>query len=265
MTDFESVDLKLGRAKEHFTTFEAELATYYKSEPIRPKPLAKTDPSREPFTVAILHAPPAALSLTFGDFVHNMRSTLDHLAMALALDNDADPQDTTIQFPICDHPDRYFGSPGEKSKERPSTPPRGTGGFSVRALTPEAQTFVEGFQPYHKGKESWTLTELQFLDNMDKHRNILRTKMVPTAYVETPGVKTEWATPVPDLVDGVLFATVIYPTGYTGVQVYPDFFAQICVEHSRWPSGVNEAKSFGREFLIPHVERIVREAKSHFS
>jgi hypothetical protein len=265
MTDFKGVDLKFGRAKEHLAAFQVELATYFKTKPMTAIPQPKTDPRREPFAISISQSPPGSLSLVFGDFIHNVRSTLDHLVMALALDNGADPYDRTIQFPICDDPDRFFGKPNAKTGARPKIPPGGTGGNNIRALRPPEQAFIEGLQPYNGAKNSWILAELQFLDNMDKHRNIIGTKFVPSAMFATPGVEIEWVTPVPDLVDGAHFATVIYPANYTGVQVYPDFTAGIHVEHSKWPSGSNEAWSFGNAQLVPHVANIIEEAKILFA
>jgi len=264
MTDFRGVDLKFCRAEQHLAAFEAELATYFKSNPMKAVPQPKTDSLREPFAIAIVHEPPGSLSLTFGDFIHNMRSTLDHLVMALALDNGADPYDRTIQFPICDDPDKFFGRVSPKTGERPSKPPWGTGGHNVRALRPPEQAFIEGLQPYNRGEHSWMLTELQFLDNMDKHRNIIATTFVTSAMLATPGVDVEWVDPVPDLVNGAHFATVIYPPNYHGVQVYPDFTAGIHVKHSKWPSGSNDARSFGRTQLTPHLRSIINEAKRLF-
>lgn len=264
MTDFHSVDLKFCRAEEHLTAFKVELATYFQSKPMKAIPQPQTDPLREPFAIALLQAPPGSLSLTFGDFIHNMRSTLDHLVMSLAVDNGADAYDKTIQFPICDSPNRYFGGTDKKTGNRPAKPKRGTGRYDVRTLRPAEQTFIEGLQPYNRGQNSWTLTQLQFLDNMDKHRNIISTKFVPSAMFATSGVDIEWVEPVPDLVDGAHFATVIYPAGYVGAKVYPDFTAAIHVEHSEWPSGSNDAWAFGNSQLTPHIRSIIDEAKSLF-
>jgi len=262
--DYTSIDLKLERANEHLHAFENELRAYVQSNPISLVAQPRDDPLREPFNINLREPIPDRLSLIYGDFIHNVRSTLDHLVMVLALDNGADPYDSSIQFPICDHPDRFFGEPGKKTGTRPTIPPRGTGGYQVRTLRPPEQAFVEGLQPYRRQGMSWVLTELQNLDNMDKHRNVIEHNIEASVLWGPPlGVQIEWASRL-RLVDGTYVATVVYPPNYTGVQVKPVFTAGISVERSN-RIGFLDAHSFGRNDLIPHIRtQIVAEAKRLF-
>ena len=265
MTDFASVDLKLWRARQHLTEFEMVLSTYLQTNPISLVAQPQTDSVREAFNIRMTAPLPDLLGLIYGDFVHNVRTGLDHLVMALALDNGADPRDNSIQFPICNEPDRFFGSPGGKSHVRPKVPPRGTGGNNVVALRPNAQSFVEALQPYNVGDGAWTLAELQNLDNMDKHRNLIVGRIVPSIFMGFEnGIEIEWASPVPDLKDGSYLATVIYPSGYNGAKVQPGLSAGIYVERFNPPIGILEAQPFGSNQLLPHVRGIVDEAKRLF-
>lgn len=263
MTDFISVDLKLDRATEHLDSFERELGIYVQANPITLVARPQADPLREAFYVGPRDPIPPRLGIVLGDCLHNFRTVLDHVAMALALDNGADVYDSTIQFPICGHPDRFFGEVKPKTGARPGGPPRGTGGYSVRALRPAAQTFVEGLQPYHRVGDSWILTELQALDNMDKHRQLIDHNIEASALFHPPaGIDIEWA-PRLQLKAGAYVATVIYPSGYASVKVQPFFTAGICIERSN-RIGFMDAIAFTRAQLLPHIQGIVAEAKRLF-
>jgi hypothetical protein len=263
MTDFASADLKLWRARQHLTEFQMVLSTYLKTNPVTLVAQPQTDPLRESFDIGLAAPLPDLLGLIYGDFIHNVRTCLDHLAMALAVRSGANPRDNTVQFPICDHPNRYFGNPDHETQVRPGSPPRSTGGNMVRALGPSERAFIEGLQPYHGQGDSWVLSEVQNLDNMDKHRNFIVSRIFPTAFVGFDnGVEIEWASPVPDFVDGAYLATVIYPSGYDGVKVQPGFSAGIYVEGAN--RAMLEAESFGDHQLFPHIRGIIDEAKRLF-
>lgn len=262
MTNYASVDLKLSRAREHMETFKAELTTYVGSDPMYLLPQPHDDPLRKPFNIGLREPPPPRLSVLYGDFVHNLRSTLDHLVMALAIDNGADPFDSTIQFPICDQPDRFFGVLDKKTGKWPRKPIRGTGRYQIRALRSAPQAFIEGLQPYRRPSDAWILEEIQNLDNIDKHRNIIDTNIEASALFGHPDVSIEWATRL-RLEHDTYLATVVYPPGYSGVEVKPMFSAGICVER-RNRIGFLDAIAFGEVNALPHVREIVKEAKAQF-
>lgn len=263
MTDYGSVDAKIARAVEHLAELEAERSRWFESNPLRAVPQPQGDGSREDLYLEVRVPMPGSLNALLGDCVHNLRSALDHLAMALAVDNGADPYDFTVQFPICGTQDAFFGRPNPKTGRRPRTPPRGTGGHQVRALSPSAQAFVEGLQPYHRGNTSWTLTELQQLDNRDKHRSLLELSPEAIAtFHAAPGTTVTYADPL-RLQDGAYFATVTFAPGYSGVKVYPALPVGIGVEQAN-RRGWLDVPGFPRGQLLPHIRAIVDDARCQF-
>ena len=256
--DYSGVDLKIERADEHLRAFESELRVYVEANPITLEAKSDPDPSRERFHIGPRNPLPPRLSLILGDCIHNLRSALDHLVMALALDNGADPDDNSIQFPICTEAAFFHGGQTRSGK---TVGPRGRN--QVRALRPAAQAFIEGLQPYNRGSNAWMLTELGHLDNVDKHRQLIEHTVEASALFRQPGVQVEWMLPM-ELEAGAHIATVVYPTGYTGVKVQPFFTAGITVKRSNG-IGFTEAQPFVREQVLPYIRRdIVDEARRLF-
>jgi hypothetical protein len=229
MTDYVSVWAKLRRAEEHLEAVERELRIWIQSKPVSLVPAG----------------PPKANA--YGTS-HNFRSALGHLAMALAVDNGADPYDSTILFPICGHPGRFYGQPVRGIRR--AVPPRGTGGYAIRALRPAAQAFIEGLQPY-SGKHGTTgLTELQHLGNRDKHRFIIEPRLeILATFQPPPGVIYRYASSL-TLKDGAYFAAASCQSGYSGVKVQPPISAGICVERSS-RVGFMEIQPFVRRDILP--------------
>lgn len=266
MTDYTSVRAKLCRAEKHLSDFEEELRTWVSSKPVKlvsprsPKP-NPDGTSKQDFYVRIVNPLPMSLNVIVGDCVHNFRCVLDHLVMALAISNGADPYDSTTAFPICGHPDNFYGKPVRGN--RPVVPPRGTGGYAVRALRPAEQAFIEGLQPYNGKDGTANLTELQHLDNRDKHRLILETRIDTLATFHPPqGVTIDFISSL-RLEDGAYFATTTYPQGYNGVQVQPQFAAGITVERSN-RIGFIEIQNFLRDGILPFSRDILGEAERRF-
>jgi hypothetical protein len=95
-----------------------------------------------------------------GDVLHNLRSALDHLAHALAVENVGTPLPkeigASVEFPIFD---------GEVNFHRHGRP-------KIVGLSSEAQTAIEALQPYRRYPDPhidplWLLYQLS---NIDKHR-----------------------------------------------------------------------------------------------
>lgn len=256
MTDFASTKAKLARAQQHLSTFESVQDSYVQSQPVslvaRPNP----NGTSEDFLVSLAALLPTELDLVFGDCVHNLRSTLDHLAMALAVDNGASPDDYSVSFPIFDDAARFRGKPGRK-------PERGSGAYAIQALSSAAQGFIESVQPYHRQKGGFTLTEVQYLDNRDKHRFVIEHRLQVTAYFSSldPAVTIEYG-PQLILTDGAFFATVKYAPSYQGRKVTPPLAAVIAVERSN-RLGFLDARDFLKEATL-HIQDLVNEAERRF-
>src|SRR5579875_94297 len=149
----------------------------------------------------------------FGDFIHNLRSVFDHVAMALAIKSGASRDDRTIAFPLCDITDDF-------SRQK----------WHIKKITtPGAQAFIEGLQPYKRPSDLWPFSELEFLDNRDKHRAINLQQLSATIETRVPyGVRVE---SFPDaLVDGAVFMRITYPTAYSGMKVNPEVITRVFIE-----------------------------------
>lgn len=92
------------------------------------------------------------LGAVLGDCVHNLRSSLDHLACQLVL-TDGNQITRTTSFPITDG--------------QPATGIVVSGGVDQAALVE-----IERLQPYHRHKIGELLGLLRDLDNFDKHRDL---------------------------------------------------------------------------------------------
>jgi len=248
VTDFSGVEAKLGRAKYHLNEFERVAAAWIASSPFDLVPTMAADGLREELHVKLASDVPPDLDLILGDCIHNVRSALDHLAMALAIANGASSYDGSVMFPIYRDPVKFK----KEGRQR------------IKLLAPLAQDFVRDLQPFEDQENGWILWELNSLDNRDKHRALLTHEMQPFYTFGAPGpVRFEYPKRF-QIQNGALYATVIYPQGYDGPSVKPQVQAGLTVEHSN-PGGFIEVQRFLRRELLPYVETaIVSEAKSLF-
>jgi hypothetical protein len=267
MTDYVSVRAKLSRAEKHLRCLESELKTWINSKPVSLVPDGPAKPHPDgmsvDFSVKISNRLPIALSVMAGDCIHNFRSALDHLAMALAIDNGGSPYDPSVSFPICTKPENFHGQ--QVRGIWPAVAPRGTGRYAIRALRPAAQAFIEGLQPYNGKLGTSDLTELQYLDNRDKHRIIIEPRLETLmTFFPPPGVEYQFASGLA-LVNGAYFATVIYQRGFAGnMDVQPPIPAGVCVERSD-RLGFIEIQRFLRSEILPFVrDEIISEAERRF-
>jgi hypothetical protein len=107
-------------------------------------------------------APVNDWSLAIGEYIHNLRSSLDNLAFALArLQQDPPSNPNVISFPIFQDKSQF------EKKARPR----------LNQLPAEAASLIEMIQPFQRDgspalgtPESDALILLQWLNNTDKHR-----------------------------------------------------------------------------------------------
>jgi hypothetical protein len=145
MTDYASAQAKLSRAEEHLAPLEGELRIWFASGPLDAIPGVRTG-NTEDWHIRLSTPLPGRLSLIAGDCVHNVRCALDHLAMALAVDNGASPEDRGVAFPVCRNAADFASS------------------RSIRALRQDARNLIESVQPYRLLGAS-ALIELNHLDD----------------------------------------------------------------------------------------------------
>jgi hypothetical protein len=121
------------------------------SYPVSPEPNPKR--GGHDFRVHVRNQIPDSIGLIFGDFIHNLRASLDNLVYELAFQNRR-----TISFPV--YSDRAKFSTEFEPLLRSSVPP-------------EAFQIIERVQPYHATDSSDPRVRLGLLNsfwNGDKHR-----------------------------------------------------------------------------------------------
>jgi hypothetical protein len=146
---------KLARSDEHLQALHKKTRAFFDSNPYAFGLERDLEHSRYVFSTLLVTPPPPKLGPIFGDYIHNLRCALDHLAWQLALiryggmiPTDAERQ---IQYPI--------------GKDLTS--------FRCHSALPhfkrEHVTFMEGFQTA-QGGPSDLLMLIRELSNTDKHR-----------------------------------------------------------------------------------------------
>ena len=178
MHPLSKVGLKLDWAKIRLNMLDAQVRGFLDGDPYRidPKPPL---PSRKPLdevlidradgapnaigVFRIVRRPPPSFSLIIGDYVHNLRCTLDHLVWQLSLLTTDTPHPYT-QFPIF-----------HKREAEPSIK-----GWTMD-IPVEARNIITEMQPYNRPGFSvghhrhYPLWQIGHLDNRDKHAEILVT------------------------------------------------------------------------------------------
>lgn len=145
--------MKLLRAEEHLEALRVECSAYLDSRPFEPVSQAQSESDNPWMVWKVNHPPPLRLSILLGDLLHNLRSSLDHIAWQLVLDNGGTPGKST-SFPIL--------------PKKKSSPPKIAGGISAKAAA-----LVEELQPYNNTEgapKEDPLHVLSILNNIDKHR-----------------------------------------------------------------------------------------------
>lgn len=165
--------LKVKRAQKHMVDID-RAARQYAS--LNPPPYRfdrlhspKRKPQRLVHAVRTVQAPDALLSMMMADFVHNLRTALDHIAVACLpeenrpfgsfplADKDIWAKNANGDFVINDED-------GRKNFNR-----------AIKDIAPKARTIIEELQPYKYGTDAFrnSLGILSRLDNADKHRKLI--------------------------------------------------------------------------------------------
>jgi hypothetical protein len=162
------VQLKLRRAEEHMRALNAAIYEFMETEPYAIGRHLELDGRDHVYTISKLANAPDRIGILAGDCVHCIRSSLDHLAYALAQKGVAQlcremtrTEFTTISFPIYDNAGWYtskINKPG------------------MLLIHQDFFAVVEPLQPYaYPNSMSSPLWNISELDNSDKHRVIATT------------------------------------------------------------------------------------------
>jgi hypothetical protein len=158
---------KVDRARHHLRCLNAETAEWVKEHPLGST--GHFDPETG-WHVERFNPPPEvplSLAVIVGDYLHDLRSALDHLAWQIVRRHGGRKPGGHTAFPIHTSRDDFFCQVELPSKRNRSN--------KLWGLTPgtDAWTFIEGLQPYHRGDpRNDPLALIQLLNNIDKHREL---------------------------------------------------------------------------------------------
>lgn len=163
-TSLDAAKSKVQWGEKHFSDFKDILLGRSTGIDTRPTTVVHYDlqPKTSSFPAHVLE-PSLECRLAFGDAIHQLRSSLDHIAYQMVKAVTTDPDVLRkVDFPIFVREDRFNESRTVKILER--------------YLRLDQSAEILGTQPYKRNPTSpeseplWILSEL---DNIDKHRTIL--------------------------------------------------------------------------------------------
>ena len=176
MHPLEGVRQKMNRAKEQLAQIEDEVASFWERKPYGSIGHYEPESSRYVFSIRVFEPTPfARWGVLVGEFIHNVRSAIDHVAWQLVCLNNRKPIERQTGFPICMNPSDWHTQ-------------RGGGLWMLEGASDHIKTEIEGLQPYHAGdlKRDHYLAVLQDLWNIDKHRVLHTVAVVPDEVGLTP-------------------------------------------------------------------------------
>lgn len=162
--------LKVKRAQEHLEDIERYAGSYADSHPYETVPVkqAKRKEGTWRYRLRFIEQPDPWIAILLGDFVHNLRSALDHVVVASV------PKKHQFRagFPIAERDP--WRKVGRRFTERNPEVRKSFLG-KINGLSPEAQAFVKSCQPYHRPDRSHENISfiISSLENADKHRKLI--------------------------------------------------------------------------------------------
>jgi hypothetical protein len=193
-----NVALKLDRATEHVQALQAAQEDFLAGKPYAYRRTIEGGTREGEGTSHVFRwerytAPPHRVGLIAGDAVHNARSALDHLVVALAEQGArklgitmTEKVEAGLQFPIVTSHDDFVKQVRRGRLEH------------IECTT---RTVIEGHQPYRVSTDPARaqLVKLARLDNADKHRMIVPVGNAASVggVMEIPGAKMEGPSDLP--------------------------------------------------------------------
>lgn len=170
MARIDGIKLKIERAKKHTADLDDAIRRFCQSDfyKIGAKPHRIPAIRHTTLYLSELKPIPESISLGIGDAVHNLRSSLDHLAWQLVEAGGGTPGSRTA-FPICH---------GRNAAQQFSS---AIGQGELKRMVPGAQKVLNAVQPYVT--EDDTLWHIHHLDIVDKHRLIVTAVLRMTSWV----------------------------------------------------------------------------------
>jgi hypothetical protein len=166
----ESWWLKVKRAQKHMVDIERDARRYASLQPYRFEPFRQPKGHRDlRWTLRITSQPDPMLALMVGDFVHNLRSALDHVVVA-SIPRKARSNFTSFPWTSVD----IFAKRANGEFVIKNDSARQEFERAIRGIHPNARAVIIRLQPYHAGTEAhrMVLGLISRLDNADKHREL---------------------------------------------------------------------------------------------
>ena len=173
-----SVRVKIDRAKKHLNELGAEISAFLAAQPYDIIIDENTEPGKRLYRIKNRKLIPSDWGGAIGDIVHNLRSSLDNLATALAIANGTTSKDIlkNTYFPIGTCKAGF-------EKLLPNY---------LRGASPDARRLVERLKPYPGGTDAFR--RLHDLDVLDKHSAIVPVGLAHTGAVWEVGLVIEGMT-----------------------------------------------------------------------
>jgi hypothetical protein len=151
------IQAKLDRAKEQLKMIGTEAEALI-NEGNAYSIVGQFEPERHAWVerVKVNRPPPLRLGVLLGEYIHSLRSALDHLMWQVTLRDGGTPNDST-QFPIASKSEAQFNNMANRR---------------IPDLSKEHRALVQKAQPYHAGDQAFThpLAVLADFSNIDKHQ-----------------------------------------------------------------------------------------------
>ena len=148
------IKAKIERAKEHVRNLDSETRSFIEGSGYTVVINDEPKTGDRVFTVKVSSEPSLRWGIIVGDVMHNLRSSLDHLAWQLVIANKGKPGKWT-GFPIMESLEEFEA--------------KGLG--KIKGASTEAMRLVESLEPYKGGNNA--LYALHRLNITDKHRLLI--------------------------------------------------------------------------------------------
>ena len=160
MTLPDAVRYKIARALQHLQEFETESQRYFQTNPGRVVRQPEGKPDEFIGKIETDGPLPARFPLIIGDFLQNLRSSLDYLVCELVIASKSQPGKHNM-FPICTTPE-FFNTQAVNRRR-------------LEGVSKDAIDEIERLQPYHAANS--VLQVMDDLCNINKHRRVLLTHL----------------------------------------------------------------------------------------
>lgn len=151
----DAIKVKIDRGRKHIADASGFIDSYLSRNPFSVSTRRDPQTRRLIYFVNNVDQPDPQLAEIVGDALHNLRSSLDHIAYRLVENGSGQPPSRRIYFPIFDDRTNYESD----------------GHRQVRGASPNAVQVIDAIRPYREGNSR--LWQLHRLNIVDKHRLLL--------------------------------------------------------------------------------------------